>query len=100
MSRMNDERRREKRNPTNGEVSLLLEDPEPLVIRGRLFDSSANGFRAAHDRTALCAGQEVGFRHATAQGRARVVWNRILAEHVESGFLVLHKSARERRAPE
>ncbi len=97
---MNDERRREKRSPTSGEVSLLLEDPEPVVIRGRLFDSSENGFRAAHDRTALCAGQEVGFRHATAQGRARVVWNRILAEHVESGFLVLDKSALDRRVPE
>lgn len=99
MSRMNDDRRREERQTASGEVSLLLEDPEPLLIQGRLSDWSANGFRAAHDRTSLCAGQEVRFRHATAQGRARVVWNRILAEHVESGFLVLDKSALDRRIP-
>ena len=89
VTRADAERRRETRNPARGEVSLFLDDPKPLEIRGRLFDCSDHGFRAAHDRTALCAGQEVRFRHARANGRARVVWNRILAEHVESGFLIL-----------
>ena len=41
-----------------------------------------------HDCAALTAGQFVEFSHVEAKGRARVVWTRILAEAVESGFVL------------
>jgi hypothetical protein len=42
----------------------------------------------AHECAVLTAGQYVKFAHVEARGRARVVWTRIAAEAVESGFLV------------
>jgi len=88
-SQSNSERRREKRFEANGDVMLLFDDPAPQEIKGRLFDYSQSGFRAAHDRTLMRAGQEVRFRFDKAEGRARVVWNRILPQYVESGFIIL-----------
>jgi hypothetical protein len=52
-------------------------------------DYSNSGFRAVHNCAALHSGQEVEFRHAVAVGRARVMWNRITDDRVETGFLVL-----------
>ena len=83
------EKRREERFLTGGEVRLFLEDPAPMEIKGRLLDYSNGGFRAAHGHRVLQAGQEVRFRHFRAQGKARVVWNRILPKRMESGFLIL-----------
>jgi hypothetical protein len=54
-----------------------------------LVDYSHNGFRAIHAYAALHAGQVVDFQHAIAGGRARVMWNRIMDDRVETGFLVL-----------
>ena len=88
-SALGPEQRREHRRTAAGELRLLLDDPRPLQIEGRLVDSSDHGFRAAHQFTALQAGQEVCFLHSNACGRARVMWNRVLLEHVESGFLIL-----------
>ncbi|MBI3697222.1 MAG: hypothetical protein HY238_20600 [Acidobacteria bacterium] len=70
-------------------MRLFLQDPEPVEIEGRLLDYSNGGFRVAHRHSVLRAGQEVRFRHLRAEGKARVVWNRILAQRVESGFLIL-----------
>jgi len=83
------DRRRQARRPLEGEVRLWIDDPAPVEFTGRLVDYSANGFRARHRRAALHSGQEVRFSHSEAEGRARVVWNRILQPHVESGFLIL-----------
>ncbi len=85
----NAERRRETRTPAQGFVDLHLEDPVPVEIRGRLVDTSDGGFRASHSYAGLRTGQEVGFRHPGAAGRARVAWNRIVAERVESGFVIV-----------
>ena len=83
------ERRKKERKPARGEVRFLLGKPAEVEVRGRLIDASDGAFRAAHQYTALCAGQEVSFRHPTARGTARVIWNRILNGEVETGFLIL-----------
>lgn len=83
------ERRKEERRPASGKVSLAVEGLPPVKISGRLLDLSPSGFSAAHDHPTLVTAQEVRFKHRLGAGRARVVWNRILADHVESGFLIL-----------
>lgn len=83
------EQRREERRPGQGAVRVRVSDPEPREFEGRLVDVSDGGFRMAHSCTNLAAGQLVEFRHVEARGAARVVWNRILGEVVESGFVVL-----------
>lgn len=83
------ERRKDQRFPASGELWLILDGPGALEIEGRLIDLSRGGFRAAHGYAGMAAGREVRFRHAGGEGKARVVWNRILAGSVESGFLIL-----------
>ena len=85
------ERRREERKPENGEMRFVLEGPGSLEFKGRLIDSSTSGFRATHSHAALSSGQPVSFRHSLGSGRALVMWSRILAPDVESGFLILDK---------
>ena len=82
------EKRREARRSGSGTVRVTFTDPEPLEIDGRLMDISISGFRMAHDCASLQSGQVVEFAHIEATGRARVMWNRILAGGVETGFLV------------
>ena len=86
---MPENRRAEDRINAEGEVTLSFDDPAPRRIAGRLLDYSTRGFRAAHACAALENGQVVEFRHTTASGRARVMWNRIVGGAVETGFLVL-----------
>jgi hypothetical protein len=83
------DKRREARREASGQVRIVFTDPEPLEIDGRLMDVSASGFRMAHECASLRSGQLVEFAHPEARGRARVIWNRILAGGVESGFLVV-----------
>jgi hypothetical protein len=82
-------RRTEDRFDADGEVTLSFDDPAPRQLAGRLLDYSTRGFRAAHSWARLENGQVVEFRHGTASGRARVMWNRIVGDAVETGFLVL-----------
>jgi hypothetical protein len=83
------ERRREVRRPANGGIHLVFEDPVPTNVSGRLMDISESGFRAHHTFGAFRLGQLVSFRHPSAEGHARVMWNRVLEDHVETGFLVV-----------
>jgi hypothetical protein len=83
------EQRTEVRNAAHGEVLFVLEAPESRQFRGSLIDYSRSGFRAAHPHTSLSSGQQIHFRHAFGEGRAVVMWNRILERHVESGFLIV-----------
>jgi hypothetical protein len=85
------EKRREPRRSANGALTLSWEGGPGSPVEGDLVDISQHGFRAAHAFTGLTTGQEVVFEHADAQGRARVMWTRILGASVESGFLVLGK---------
>ena len=82
-------RRKEARYKAEGEVRLCFEDPVHQEVQGALMDYSKSGFRAAHKYRELHSGQIVDFRHLIAQGRARVMWNRIVDDRVETGFLVL-----------
>jgi hypothetical protein len=82
------EQRRETRRRGQGSVLVRPESPGSRDIQGTLVDVSASGFRMAHDCSALTAGQYVVFTHVEAQGRARVVWTRIIDNTVESGFVI------------
>jgi hypothetical protein len=86
------EKRREARRAASGNVRVKFTDPEPLEIDGKLMDVSPSGFRMAHDCASLHSGQVVDFTHLEATGRARVMWNRIQASGVETGFLVFTSS--------
>ncbi len=83
-----EEKRREARRAASGHVRVTFTDPTPLEIDGKLMDVSVSGFRMAHDCASLHSGQVVEFAHIEATGRARVMWNRIQASGVETGFLV------------
>ena len=83
------EKRREVRHPAAGTVRVRYSNPELLEIRGRLIDISTSGFRMAHDCASLAAGEVVEFSHVEAAGKARVIWNRILEDRVETGFFVV-----------
>lgn len=92
------DRRREPRIAADGEVVLAPEGPRPILISARLCDCSPSGFRAQHTSPSLETGTIVHFRNASAParsvnavGRARVVWNRNVGGHWESGFLILSK---------
>ena len=90
------ERRAEERFSADGEVRLAFSDPVRMEINGNLLDYSKSGFRAVHSCRALHTGQVVEFHHFIAQGQARVMWNRILEERVETGFLVLQPAGTAR----
>ena len=62
--------------------------PGAQQIEGKLIDVSDGGFRMSHECSSLTAGLFVEFAHFEAKGRARVVWTRIVAGAVESGFVV------------
>jgi hypothetical protein len=83
------DRRAERRYRGEGALKLSFEDPSPQEIVGRLLDYSKSGFRAVHAYAALHTGQVVAFQHAIAGGKARVMWNRIADDRVETGFFVL-----------
>ena len=82
------DRRSAPRHPAEGEV-ILVPAASGAEFRGTLKDISANGFRVAHFQAQLLSGQELLFWHSNLEGRARVVWTRILGQEIESGFLVL-----------
>jgi hypothetical protein len=86
-----DERRSEERFPAEGTIELRFEDPVLQTVEGSLRDCSNSGFRATHCFHSLHTGQLVEFRHGQGAGKARVMWNRISQEGVESGFLVLQQ---------
>ena len=83
------EKRRETRRQASGTVHVRFSNPHPTEIEGQLLDVSAGGFRMSHRVASLETGEIVEFTHAEARGRARVMWNRITGDLVETGFLVL-----------
>jgi hypothetical protein len=64
------ERRREKRVPGSGIVEIAISNPAPLTIQAALVETSASGFRAAHDCQALEPGLAVSFIREGLSGRA------------------------------
>jgi hypothetical protein len=83
------EKRREMRQPAEGPVLVRFADPQPLEVLGQLMDVSPSGFRMSHANQALHSGQMVEFSHSLAVGAARVMWNRIVDQRVETGFLIV-----------
>ena len=84
------EKRREPRRTAEGPLRLLPRDPNLTGnIQARLLDVSRSGFRARHDCLHFYNGLEVDFSRGGLAGRARVVWNLILGQQIESGFLIL-----------
>lgn len=88
LSKTGAEKRQEARRPGKGNVVIRWSNPRIQLVEGKLMDVSDSGFRMAHGCSALTAGQFVEFSHFEAKGRARVVWTRIIAGTVESGFVV------------
>jgi len=83
------DRRAELRRPASGHVEIRPEGFRAISVPGEMVDINSNGFRARHGFQALGSGHIVEFAYGSVEGRARVVWTRILSDHVESGFLIL-----------
>jgi hypothetical protein len=83
------EKRRELRQPAEGPVLVNFSNPQPMEILGELIDVSPSGFRMTHSNQSLHSGQMVEFSHPLAVGAARVMWNRIMDQRVETGFLIV-----------
>jgi hypothetical protein len=83
------DRRRETRERGLGEVLLYVQEPLACCLPAHLLDASVRGFRAFHHFAALVTGQEIRYRRGNRQGRARVVWTRVLPDHVETGFVIV-----------
>jgi hypothetical protein len=83
------DRRTERRHAAEGPLKFSFDDPGHQEVTGRLLDYSTGGFRATHTYPALHTGQVVEFQHMVAVGKARVMWNRIADDRVETGFLVI-----------
>jgi hypothetical protein len=86
------DRRKGTRIPAKGTVALFVDEPHAEPIRGHLMDTSSSGFRATHNFAGLRSGQHVRFRLPGAEGKALVVWNRIMDGGVESGFFIMRQS--------
>ena len=84
-----DDRRTEPRFPASGEVRLVINNPQSLAIPGRILDVSQHGMRIEHMYAALTSGTILQIDSGTTQCTARVIWNRIKDDGVESGFYLL-----------
>jgi len=89
MTLQHHEKRREVRRQASGAVRIRFGSPQATEIEGQLVDVSLSGFRMSHHFVALASGQLVEFSHVEAAGRARVMWNRVVGDRVETGFLVV-----------
>jgi hypothetical protein len=87
------DRRTQPRRPANGQVELRPEwFASTTSVPGQMLDINSGGFRARHSFQALVSGHIVEFTYGRQQGRARVVWTRILGKQVESGFVILPRT--------
>jgi hypothetical protein len=86
------DRRIEPRRPASGQVKLRPEGFATASVPGQMLDINSSGFRARHSLQALVSGLIVEFVYGSIEGRARVVWTRILSDQVESGFLILPRA--------
>jgi hypothetical protein len=84
-----DDRRSEPRFPATGEVRLIIDGPQALSIPARILDVSQHGMRVEHMYPALASGMMLQIDSGSSQFTARVVWNRIKNDGVESGFYLL-----------
>jgi hypothetical protein len=83
------DRRREPRRSASGKVQLKFENESPGEVQADLMDVSASGFRASHRHGLLPPNANAVFGRPEAAGVARVVWNWMYPDHVETGFVVI-----------
>jgi hypothetical protein len=83
------DRRGAARSSVSGRVKVWFYNPHELTIEAQWIESSATGFRLAHDSNALEPGQEIFYEGAEQNGRARVVWTHVLDGRRVSGFITL-----------
>ena len=83
------DRRVEPRQRADGLVRLFTLNDERLAIEGEMIDVSTSGFRLEHTNARVRSGEEYIFESPYSSGIARVMWNRILAEAVETGFFIV-----------
>ena len=88
------DRRTEPRRPASGHVEIRPEGFPAISVLGEMVDINNSGFRARHSQQALGSGRIAEFTYGSVEGRARVVWTRILSDHVESGFMILPPAIR------
>jgi hypothetical protein len=84
-----EDRRCEPRERADGLVRLFTVREERLVFEGDMVDVSHSGFRLEHTHQRISSGEEYIFESPYTSGIARVMWNRILAKTVETGFLIV-----------
>ena len=87
--RKNRDRRAASREPGSGTLEISFDTPVRTTIAASLVETSATGFRALHDSTALEPGLEVSYRREGVTGQARVIWTHVLDGRRVSGFLLL-----------
>jgi hypothetical protein len=87
--RKNRERRGAERAAESGRVRIWFENPARVDLEAEWIETSATGFRLAHDSDALEAGLEVSYESQEQFGRARVVWTHVLDGRRVSGFVRL-----------
>jgi hypothetical protein len=87
--RQNRDRRRATRSEATGRVIISVAHPAPIRVEAQWIETSATGFRIAHDSDALEPGLEISYESAGSHGRARVVWTHVLEGRRVSGFVVL-----------
>jgi hypothetical protein len=83
------ERRLAERLPASGRVEISFEDPTLVTVDADLLETSATGFRVAHDSKELISGLNVLLRRENVTSRARVVWTHLLNGRRVSGCVVL-----------
>ncbi len=83
------DRRSEERYAADGYVHLRLESPQQMIVRGRLLDISEHGMRVEHMYTSLASGMVLQVEVDGVLRTARVMWNRITSEGVDSGFYLI-----------
>jgi hypothetical protein len=83
------DRRREPRRSATGKVHLRFESGLACSLDVDLLDVSDSGFRAMHRHGLLPLGANAIFRHPHAFGIARVVWNWMNGDDVETGFVIM-----------
>jgi len=83
------ERRRAERLPAAGRVEISFEDPTLATVDAELLETSATGFRIAHDSKELISGLNVFLHREKVTRRARVVWTHLLNGRRVSGCVAL-----------
>jgi hypothetical protein len=80
------DRRSVARQVTQGTVLLRDEKNPSLRILAQLINVTESGFSVSHYHRGFTLDQVVKFQEWF---RARVIWNREIDDHVETGFLIM-----------